>query len=132
MRSGSGDTPRQRRARFLEQEVLRAPLRGERTPTTSALTIAEPLVVPHRVGGAERAAALRAALAVFEGRRIIDVDGSIAARAAYLRGTAGVTLPDAIHLASAAATTDGPLTNDRRLVDEVPGLQVWHLDAQLG
>ena len=126
------EDPRDRRARFLEQEVLRPALRGERALTTSALTIAELLVVAYRAGEPERAAALRAALAAFDGLRIVDIDESIAARAAQLRGTSGLTLPDAIHLASAAATADGLLTNDRRLVDAGHGLQVWYLDAQLG
>lgn len=60
------------------------------------------------------------------------LDTETAVTAARLRGASGVGLGDAIHLATAMeAGAAAFLTNDRRLVGRVPGLDVLLLDDLL-
>lgn len=119
------------RANFLEREVFRPAVGGQRRLVTSALTVAELLVAPHRKGRPDEARSLRAALASLSNLAIVDVDGSLAAAAAELRGTTSVTLADAIHLATAAQMADAFLTNDRRLSEQPVGTPVLVLDDLL-
>jgi predicted nucleic acid-binding protein len=72
--------------------------------------------------------ALREALETFPGLRIVDVDVRIATLAARLRGSRGVTLPDAIQLAAASLEADALLTNDARLANVAPSTSVLLLD----
>jgi predicted nucleic acid-binding protein len=60
--------------------------------------------------------------------RLVALDADIAEDAAWLRGTEGMGLADALHLASArAAGATAFLTNDRRIRSR-PGLEVIYLD----
>ncbi len=60
--------------------------------------------------------------------RLVPLDPDIAEDAAWIRGTEGIGLADAIHLASArAAGATAFITNDRRIRTR-PGLEVIYLD----
>lgn len=59
---------------------------------------------------------------------VVSLSADVAVDAAALRGTGGLTLPDAIHLASArSAGATGFVTNDRR-IRALPQLKVIYLD----
>jgi predicted nucleic acid-binding protein len=108
--------------------VLRPATAGRLTVLTSAVSLAELLVVPHRDGGAVRAGAVRAAVEGVPGSHSVDVTPGLAQQAAALRATTGVRLPDALVLATAAAASARLLTNDARLVDRLVTAPVLVLD----
>jgi predicted nucleic acid-binding protein len=122
------DTPGSERAAFLEREIFRPAAMRQRKLVTTSLTVAELLVAPFRANDDARAVALREALETFPGLRIVDVDVRIATLAARLRGSRGVTLPDAIQLAAASLEADALLTNDARLANVAPSTSVLLLD----
>lgn len=100
---------------------------------TGAFTFGEVLAGAYRKGTPHLADEMLSLLrnAVEE---VIPFTLETAGRYARIRGTAGITPADAIHLASAAqAGTDLFLTNDKRLVGQiVPGIQfIASLDTQL-
>jgi predicted nucleic acid-binding protein len=62
------------------------------------------------------------------GFRIVSLDAAVAEDAARIRGQTGLSLPDAVHLASArAGGATAFVTNDRRIRSR-PGLEVVYLD----
>jgi predicted nucleic acid-binding protein len=77
--------------------------------------VAELLVAPFRAGQSDSARRLRAAIEQLPGLELIEVDTPLAVEAARLRGTAAITVADAVHAVTAAAHADALLTNDRRL-----------------
>ena len=91
--------------------------RGEVATVTSALTLAEVLVLPIRTGNALVEDAYRTRLAGGSTLAVHDVTRDVLARAAALRAsTASLRPPDAIHLATAIVTgCDVFLSNDGRL-----------------
>jgi predicted nucleic acid-binding protein len=90
---------------------------GDYVAVTSALTLAEVLVMPIRSGNAALELAYRAMVSNSVSLTVIDVSRDILLRAATIRAiTTGVKLPDAIHAASSeAAGCTHFLTNDIRL-----------------
>ena len=84
--------------------------------STSVLTLLEVLVKPLETNATALADDFRAAVAASPNLRVIDVDKSIAERAASIRADHGYRAPNAIHLATAqAAGADVFVTNDARL-----------------
>jgi predicted nucleic acid-binding protein len=104
---------------------------GELSAVTSALTIAEVLVVPLRTRNKTLEMAYRNRLMTGSTLTISDISEAILISAATLRAfTPGIKLPDAIHVATAAVTGCTVfLTNDVRLatVGSVPGILVADL-----
>jgi predicted nucleic acid-binding protein len=116
------------RGRWLTEHVLRPATVGRLTVLTSAVSLAELLVVPHRDGAAARAGAVRAAVEGLPGSRLVDVTPGLAQQAAAVRATTGLRLPDALVLATAAAASARLLTNDARLAKPSVTTSVLVLD----
>ena len=98
---------------------------GDLSAITSALTLAEVLVMPLRKANALAVASYQNRLASGPTLTVADVSRDVLIRAATIRATTpAVKLPDAIHAATAlVAGCDVFLTNDLRL-RSVPGLRV--------
>ena len=100
---------------------------------TGAFTFGEVLAGAYRKGAPLLADESRRLLRQIV-KEVVPFTLETADRYAQIRGGAGITPADAIHLASAAqAGTDLFLTNDKRLVGKiVPGIQfIASLDTQL-
>lgn len=100
---------------------------GTTEAVLSAVGLVEVLVGPARAGDAAAfeltADALRDLLI-----RVVSLDRATAEDAAWIRGSLGIGLEDAIHLASARnAGATAFVTNDRRL-RSIPRLEVVYLD----
>lgn len=96
----------------------------------STMTMTEVLTQPLRIGRHDIAAAYQRILDGHVGVRLIDLDRSIALRAADLRARYGLRTPDAVQVATAlAAMCDAFLTNDGGLVrvKEIPILLISDL-----
>lgn len=107
--------------------VFRAIDRGEMRSYTSALTLAEVLVVPFRHGNVRLAEQYEAFLRRGRGLTLAPLDLQVLRGAAMLRARYSVRMPDALHLASALARgCTAFLTDDRRL-PAIPGLRVVQL-----
>lgn len=119
------------RSNYLDREVFRPAVDGERRLVTATLTVAELLVAPHRAGRPDDARSLRTALTSLPNLEVVDLDESLAAAAAQLRGTTSITLADAIHIATAIRMADAFLTNDRRLSEHSVDVPVLVLDDLL-
>lgn len=103
--------------------------RGTRVLVTSALTLAEVLVVPYRAGHRQLAERYEQLLTLGRGIRMVDLTRDQLRAAAQLRAATGARTPDALHLVSALSTGCKTfLTNDRRL-PTVPGLRVIQLSS---
>lgn len=91
---------------------------------TSAFTVGEVLAGAYRKGMAQRANDVRDLLLSLVSE-VVSFTTETADQYARIRGTAGVTAADAIHLSCAAAVgTDLFLTNDKRLLGKIiPGIQ---------
>ena len=104
---------------------------GKRELVTSALTLLEVLVVPHRAGNRQLAERYEALLTRSKGIRMIELTRDQLRAAAQLRAATGAKTPDALHLVSAlGAGCKTFVTNDRRL-PTVPGLRVIQLSSYL-
>ena len=104
---------------------------GKRDLVTSALTLLEVLVVPHRAGNTQLAKRYELLLTRSRGIRMTELSRDQLRAAAQLRAATGVKTPDALHLVSALTTGCRTfLTNDRRL-PKVPGLRVLQLSSYL-
>jgi predicted nucleic acid-binding protein len=125
------EEPTSARSTYLEREIFRPAVGGQLRLVTSALTVAELLVAPHRAGRPAEARSLRTALANLPNLEIIDLDASLAADAAELRGLRRTTLADAIHVATARRMAEAFLTNDRRLTEHSTDVPVLILDDLL-
>ncbi len=91
---------------------------------TSAVTLGEVLAGAYRKGPASRADELRKVLLGLLSE-VVPFTVETADCYARIRGSTGISSPDAIHLACAAtAGTDLFLTNDKNLVGKIiPGIQ---------
>ena len=99
---------------------------------TCELTLAELLVKPFQDNDAETEQRCRAALQERGGLTVVPIDLNVLVESARLRASAGLKLPDAIHVASAlTAGCEVFLTNDRRLRG-APGLDVLLLSEVAG
>lgn len=59
-------------------------------------------------------------LAHFPNLRLVPMDAALAREAAWIRGTTGLRLPDAVQVAAARlSSADGIVTNNRRWVGRV-------------
>lgn len=87
---------------------------GRNPAILSTLTVAELLVRPFRTGDAA-IGAVEGFLRFFGSIRLVDVTYAIAREAARIRATIGLSIPDAIVIATAIAKGAGVLaTNDRQ------------------
>lgn len=109
------DPPDGARSRFLRDEVLQPTIDGQRHLVASTLVVAELLVHPHRAGRHAEARSLRTALEQLPGLDLVPLSSELAASAAAIRGGGQCSLADAVHAATASATAEALLTNDRRL-----------------
>jgi predicted nucleic acid-binding protein len=100
---------------------------GERDGVMSAIGVAEILAGPATEGDAQ--AFELTAEALRESRiDVVPLDGSVAEDAAWIRGSIGLALADAVHIATARdAGATVFLTNDRR-IRSIPRLAVSYLD----
>ena len=104
---------------------------GKRTLVTSAITLLEVLVVPHRAGDARLAERYESLLTQSRGVRLAEVSRDQLRAAAQLRAATGVKTPDALQIVSAlSAGCRALVTNDRNL-PAVPGLPIVQLSSYL-
>lgn len=104
---------------------------GKRTLVTSAITLLEVLVVPHRAGDARLAERYESLLTQSRGVRLAEVSRDQLRAAAQLRAATGVRTPDALQIVSAlSAGCRALVTNDRNL-PAVPGLPIVRLSSYL-
>jgi predicted nucleic acid-binding protein len=100
---------------------------GERDGVMSAVGLAEVLTGPAKAGDA-RAFELTADAIRDLRVRVVPLDAETAEDAAWIRGTLGIGIEDAVHLASARNTgATAFVTNDRR-IRAIPRLEVLYLD----
>lgn len=100
---------------------------GETTAVLSAIGLVEILTGPARVGDATTFEFTAEALRDLP-IRVVPLDGRRAEDAAWIRGSLGIGLEDAVHLATARdAGATVFITNDRRL-RSIPRLEVVYLD----
>jgi len=94
----------------------------------STLAIGEIATGPARAGDLAMVERYGDELSSLENVRVVPVDTDVALDAAVLRGSGGVTIADAIHLATARiAGATAFVTNDRRIA-QIPRLAVGYLD----
>jgi len=80
----------------------------------STVTLLEVLTGPLRAGNEEQAQRYQAALAAPAGWRVVDLSPGVAYRAARIRGSTKMRLPDAVQIATALETSSIALvTRDR-------------------
>jgi predicted nucleic acid-binding protein len=109
-------------------ELVTAIEAGHTGGVLSAIGLTEVLSGPSRDGDLGRLERTNDEIRAIPGLRIVPVGPEIAADAAVIRGLRGLTLPDAIHLATARATgATAFITNDRRLRGSAK-LEVIYLD----
>lgn len=98
------------------RELFAALDRQAFTAVTSEFTLAELLVKPFALGDETMVEAYLELLQPSEGLVLVPVERSILIEAARQRAALGMLMPDAIHVATAVATScDVFLTNDHRL-----------------
>lgn len=116
----------------LIEPVFRALDQGKLHAVTSALTLAEVLVVPLRNNNLSLAQKYEDFLSRGRGLRLVDIDRSILREAAYLRAVSSIKMPDAIQTATALRCGCSVLiTNDRKL-PKIPGLEILQLGDYSG
>lgn len=126
------DPGQPQRAAWLRTHVFEPLVAHQAHATSSSLVLVELLTLAHLRGDEDDARRLRTAVVELPGLALKALDTETAVTAARLRGTSGVGLGDAIHLATAMeAGAAAFLTNDRRLVGRVPELDVLLLDDLL-
>ncbi|MCY4213005.1 MAG: PIN domain-containing protein [Gammaproteobacteria bacterium] len=87
---------------------------GEYELVISTLTLAEVLAGPLRTGNEALARSYQSVLSATAGWRVVDLAPGIAYRAARIRGSTGLRLPDAVQMATALETSSIALvTHDR-------------------
>lgn len=109
-------------------ELLTAVDTGAAAAVMSAIGLSEILSGPARDGDLGRLERNHDDIRAISGLTIVPLTPDVAADAAVIRGVRGITLPDAIHLASARAFgATAFVTNDRRLRGS-SRLEVVYLD----
>jgi predicted nucleic acid-binding protein len=111
------------------REILERIAAGRLSAVLSTLALAEVLVPEHR-RSAERAQGLRHAIVTLPNVEVVPVSAAVADAAARLRALHALATPDAIHVATAAASGAAwVVSNDRRLRRIEPGpLRLWLFD----
>ena len=100
---------------------------GKLQAVTSALTLAEVLVILFRNNNPGLAQKYEEFLSQSKGLHLVDIDRFVLKEAAYLRAISSLKMPDAIQIATAlrcGCTT--LITNDRNL-PPIPGLKILQL-----
>jgi len=109
-------------------ELLTAVDAGAASAVLSAIGLTEILSGPARDGDLGRLERNHDDIRAISGLTIVPLGPDVAVDAAVIRGVRGMTLPDAIHLASArAAGATAFVTNDRRIRGSAK-LEVIYLD----
>lgn len=112
----------------LSQLVLDAAEAGRTSAVLASVGLAEICAGPARRGDLALVERYAEALTSMPGLRIQALTAEVAVDAAVIRGIRGISLADALHLASArAAGATAFVTNDRRLRGS-PRLEVIYLD----
>ena len=112
-------------------ELVDASEAGTITVTLSALGLAEVLTGPARAGDLAQLERYDAEIRAVPGLSVVPLGPEVAGDAAVIRGVRGISLADAVHLASArAAGATAFVTNDRRLRGSAK-LEVVYLDDLL-
>ena len=122
------EDPESARGAFLASHVFGPAVSGVHRLFAATLTVTELLSQPFAAGQPQRASALLAALEGLPGLELVVLSVDVAADAARQRGQFGLTVPDAIVLASAASVGAAVLTNDRRLSGRGSAVPVLLLD----
>ncbi len=113
---------------MLVTPIFQSISRGQVYGVTSTITLAEVLIHPIRQGNTELAAQYRNLLSQSANFRLVPIDEAVAERAAILRSTYNLRLPDALQIAAAVYLgCDAFLTNDKQL-KKVSDIQVVLLD----
>lgn len=98
------------------QGLIDAAENGDVAAVIAAIGLAEVCAGPARSGDLALAERYAAALGSMPGLRIQPLTAEVAVDAAVIRGVRGISLADAMHLASARASgATAFITNDRRL-----------------
>lgn len=126
------EDPGSARGRYLTTHVFRPAQSGGRRVFAATLSLTELLSQPFGAGHAQGAGALLAALEGLPGLSLLPLTVGIAVDAARLRGRSGLSVPDAIVLASAVAVEATVLTNDRRLASTTAEVPTLLLDDLVG
>ena len=100
---------------------------GEISAVLSTLVFAELLVPAFRLNKTQLCQKIIRSLSNFPNLKIVPVSSDISIDAARLRANYGIRTPDAIHLATAlASSAEGLITNDKALLKvAIDGFQVW-------
>jgi len=129
------EQPSSDRGQFLLEQVLRPAQRGQRRVVTAALVVQELLAQPRQQGSSARGAALVRALEAVPGLTVLPMTPKVAslaarlgAQAAHVHGDEGLSLADAVVVATAAEAGAVLLTNDRRLAERTQEGSVLVLD----
>ena len=122
------EDPTSARGRFLSTSLFEPALAGRRQLFAATLTVTELLSQPRGRHPSLRAAELVAALEAMPGLSLLPLTVGVAARAGRLRGETGLSVPDAIVLATAVDCKASLVTNDRRLVAAPTTSEVLLLD----
>ncbi len=108
-------------------EVIDAIEAGTARAVMATLGLVEILAGPARAADGVRFELLATELRAMPNVRHVGLTAEIAADAAWIRGAGGLSLADAIHVATAKATgATALITNDRRIRSR-PGLEVIYL-----
>jgi predicted nucleic acid-binding protein len=100
---------------------------GAHEGVLAAIGLVEILTGPARAGDAQAFEITADAIRDLH-IRIVPLDGSVAEDVAWIRGSLGIALEDAVHLASArSAGATALVTNDRR-IRSIPKVDVLYLD----
>lgn len=110
------------------QDLLESLEGGTHRGVTSVLSLAEVLVQPFRQNDLTAANLYRRVLTTFPNLRLLDVNRDIAERAARLRATHGLGLPDAVQMATAQTAGATGFVNNDPDFKRVPGIEVLLLD----
>lgn len=114
------------------EPVFAAVADGKLAAVTSSLTLLEVLVHPLRANLPTLAAEYEPILTRSAGITLVPLELRIVRSAAHLRATTGMKTPDALHLATALASSCSAfLTNDER-IPNVPGLRILRASAYAG
>ncbi len=104
----------------LSRVVLEAVESGQVMGVTTTVTLAEILSLPARLSSRAVMLEYELYLTHFPNLRLVPLDAALARETAWVRGTTGLRLPDAIQVAAARrAGVDAIVTNDRRWIGRV-------------
>ncbi|MCX7854404.1 MAG: type II toxin-antitoxin system VapC family toxin [Anaerolineae bacterium] len=116
----------------LSRVVLEAVESGQVIGLMTTVTLAEVLSLPAQMSARAVMLEYELYLTHFPNLRLVPLDAALAREAAWVRGTTGLRLPDAVQVAAARLSgADGIVTNDRRWVGRVSRPPVVMLEDYL-